>query len=968
MEFRLLGPLEVEVPSGLVALGGTRQRAALAYLLLHAGEVVPTRRLLSAVWPADRVPGTARKILQNAIWRLRRTLAVPGEAQVAQLVTQAPGYVVRVPPERVDLLRFERLAAQGRAALLTGEPARARRALREALALWRGPALADLAEAGTVWPELAGLEQKRLDVMEDCFEVELLCGQHQSVLRDLDAFVRAEPLRERASGQLMLALYRSGRQADALHVYARIRTALVEGLGLEPGREMQRLQSAILAQDPRLNLPGPSYSTGPGSPSAPAFGTGPASLPYGAGPGTAPTPSAGGGAAPAPGTGWASGPDAGPGRARSLGTDRARSTGPGRALDTGPGRALDTGPDRALDTGPDRARDTGTARGRGTRPDPTRSAGPASAQSPGPVVEADAGPAIGPGPAFLPGRGADAALHTEAARTPGTGAAVDHGAGAPPWPDTGTPAAPGTGAPAGPGTTPAPEPGAGPVPGPLTGLILGPSAAPRPGPLHDAVPGSGPAPAPGAAPLPAAGTAVSPAGAPSRAGTGTGPDTPARPLTASPSPSPSPDGRGGAYRSGSVLMIRFSLGTEFDDLSAGDIDRVLDTVCELAREEIEKSGGCAAWSIGSVLLSLFEEEPGRDDCAERAVRAGLAVRDCLSIPASPLAPPTFVVKGLSVHAALATGAAYVCRWPSSGAAGDDPWISGELVDACETMLCLTPPAEIHVCDETRRRTQDAVSYHRLPDATATWQVHALRPGAEGDVPCFERESELDLMTGFLSRARQRSTPHLISVLGHSDLGRTRLLMEFRRRIAETAPDPVRVLDGTVTAGGDALAVPAETLAACCGITRQDDPATADGKLASALRGFADAGTAAELLPALRSLLAGRYRGADERDRLLAAWRRFMALAARGGPLVLIWDGVHQADDALPAVVEQLCADCPDAPLLVVVGAHDGPLGARPAWSGVARQTMTLHLAPLAEDALDRLLRSVFLSGADGDPA
>ncbi|MCZ0985416.1 ATP-binding protein [Streptomyces diastatochromogenes] len=378
-------------------------------------------------------------------------------------------------------------------------------------------------------------------------------------------------------------------------------------------------------------------------------------------------------------------------------------------------------------------------------------------------------------------------------------------------------------------------------------------------------------------------------GDPSRTGTGT-----------------SPDSRGGAYRSGSVLMIRFGLGTEFDDLPAGDIDRVLDTVCELAREEIEKSGGCAAWSIGSVLLSLFEEEPGRDGCAERAVRAGLAIRDCLSIPASPLAPPTSVIKGLSVHAAVTTGTAYVCRWPSSGAAGDDPWISGELVDTCEAMLCLTPSAEIHVCDETRSRTEGAISYHRLSAATATWQVRALRPGAEGDGPCCERDSELDLMTGFLSRARQRSTPHLISVLGHSDLGRTRLLMEFHRRIAETAPDPVRVLNGTVTAGGDVLAVPTEMLAACCGITRQDDPATADRKLASALRGLADAGTAAELLPALRSLLAGRHRGADERDRLLAAWRRFMAPAARSGPLVLIWDGLHQADDALLDAVEQLC--------------------------------------------------------------
>lgn len=256
MEFRLLGPLEVSSAAGPVRLGGTRQRAALAYLLLHANQVVSARQLTAALWPADEIPGTARKILQNAVWRLRRSLTVPDEEpDAAQLLTRAPGYMVRVAPERVDLLRFQRLAAEGRAALSAGDAERARGALREALALWRGPALADLAEVGLEWPELMALEQKRLDVMEDCFEVELQCGEHQSVLRDLDAFVRAEPLRERAAQQLMLALYRCGRQADALGVYTRIHAALVEGLGLEPGRGIQQLQRAILAQDPQLDAP-----------------------------------------------------------------------------------------------------------------------------------------------------------------------------------------------------------------------------------------------------------------------------------------------------------------------------------------------------------------------------------------------------------------------------------------------------------------------------------------------------------------------------------------------------------------------------------------------------------------------------------------------------------------------------------------------------------------------------------------
>ncbi|WP_345023784.1 AfsR/SARP family transcriptional regulator, partial [Streptomyces sedi] len=272
MEFRLLGPLEVDGAAGPVPLGGTRQRAALAYLLLHAGQVVSTRRLLSAVWATDRAPDTARKILQNTIWRLRRALAVPDDGQTPQLLTRAPGYVVRVAPERIDLVRFERLATRGRSALLAGDTGQARDALREALALWRGPAVADLVEEGTDWPELAALEQKRLDAMEDRFEVELRSGQPRSVLREMDAYTRAEPLRERAAGQLMLALYRCGRRADALDVYARTRCALSEGLGLEPGHELRRLQRDILAQDASLDasLDAPAASVGP------AVGVGPA--------------------------------------------------------------------------------------------------------------------------------------------------------------------------------------------------------------------------------------------------------------------------------------------------------------------------------------------------------------------------------------------------------------------------------------------------------------------------------------------------------------------------------------------------------------------------------------------------------------------------------------------------------------------------------------------------------------------
>ncbi|MBX9365252.1 AfsR/SARP family transcriptional regulator, partial [Streptomyces sp. WAC04114] len=268
MQFRLLGPLEVEPaggpPGSLVDLGGHRQRAVLAYLLLHANKVVSTSQMLSALWADDEAPMTARKILQNAVWKLRGVLSRPprGE-QGPELLTRAPGYLLRVPQQRVDLLDYEQRVVTGRAALAAGEVEPARRSLGEALALWRGPVLSDLAEEGICWPELTALQNRRLDVMEDHFEAALACGRHQLVLPDLESLVAAEPLRERASGQLMVALYRCGRQAEALAVFGRVRAALVEGLGLEPGRELHRLQQAILTQDPTLEVPRTVGDRGP---------------------------------------------------------------------------------------------------------------------------------------------------------------------------------------------------------------------------------------------------------------------------------------------------------------------------------------------------------------------------------------------------------------------------------------------------------------------------------------------------------------------------------------------------------------------------------------------------------------------------------------------------------------------------------------------------------------------------------
>ncbi|MER5264539.1 BTAD domain-containing putative transcriptional regulator [Actinosynnema sp. NPDC002837] len=221
-------------------------------MLLQANQVLATSQLLRALWPGDDAPTSARKILQNAVWGLRTVLsAYGGEEGAPSLVTQPPGYVLRLDVDQVDLHRFTRQASEGQALLTSGEPARATEVLREALSMWRGSVLADLVESGVNWPELTAVQQSRLDAMENLFEAELACGRHHAVLGPLQTMVETELLRERSCGQLMLALYRCGRHADALTVFTRTRAALAD-LGLEPGHGLRALQQAILTHDPAL--------------------------------------------------------------------------------------------------------------------------------------------------------------------------------------------------------------------------------------------------------------------------------------------------------------------------------------------------------------------------------------------------------------------------------------------------------------------------------------------------------------------------------------------------------------------------------------------------------------------------------------------------------------------------------------------------------------------------------------------
>lgn len=249
MEFRLLGPLEVLRDGRPLVLGGAKQRALLAMFLLHANEVVSRDLLLEELW-GNRPPGTAAHSLDVQVSRLRKALE-PSEL----LVTRAGGYVLEVEPERIDVVRFERLLEEGRAANAARNPARAAELLRQSLSLWRGQALTDFAYEPFARLEVARLDELWVAAVEERVEAELALGSHEAVIPELESLVAAHPLRERPLRQLMLALYRSGRQAEALQVYAGTRRQFVEELGLEPGKPLRELEQAILRQEPSLSVP-----------------------------------------------------------------------------------------------------------------------------------------------------------------------------------------------------------------------------------------------------------------------------------------------------------------------------------------------------------------------------------------------------------------------------------------------------------------------------------------------------------------------------------------------------------------------------------------------------------------------------------------------------------------------------------------------------------------------------------------
>jgi len=247
LEFRILGPLEVVDGEDALHLGGQKQRALLAILLLDPNRVVSTDRIVDALW-GEQPPRTAATSLQNFVSQLRKLLGPE------TLVTKPPGYELRLAGEQLDLQRFRRLVDEAR-----GEPPEERaERLQLALALWRGPPLADLGFESFAQSEIVRLEESRLAVVEDRIEAELEAGRHAELAGELETLAEEHPLRERLRAQLMLALYRAGRHAEALQIYHDTRRVLVEELGIDPSPSLQHLHGSILRQDPGLEMGGPA--------------------------------------------------------------------------------------------------------------------------------------------------------------------------------------------------------------------------------------------------------------------------------------------------------------------------------------------------------------------------------------------------------------------------------------------------------------------------------------------------------------------------------------------------------------------------------------------------------------------------------------------------------------------------------------------------------------------------------------
>ena len=248
MNFRILGPLDVRDGDREVPLRGGKQRALLALLLVNANRTLALDAIVDELW-GDDVPETAPKMVQIYVSHLRKSL--PPQ----MLRTRPPGYALVIEPDQLDLHRFEALVAEARAALEAGAAEEAAESFRRALELWRGPALEEFASEPFAQPEAARLEELRMNALEGRLEADLQRGRHDDIAGELEALAARHPLRESLRRQHMLALYRAGRQAEALAAYQEARRALADELGIEPSPALRDLERRILQQDPTLDPP-----------------------------------------------------------------------------------------------------------------------------------------------------------------------------------------------------------------------------------------------------------------------------------------------------------------------------------------------------------------------------------------------------------------------------------------------------------------------------------------------------------------------------------------------------------------------------------------------------------------------------------------------------------------------------------------------------------------------------------------